>query len=90
MEFLKSMHVSKFLLTLNVVLSVVYFYFVVAVFPIGNWPLFTLLVLSEVFHVWQVFGFIHTVWYRRREKLFEPGFQPPVAVFITVCGEPKI
>jgi len=68
MEFLQSVRVSKFLLILNVVLSVVYFYCVVAFFPIGNWPLFSLLVLSELFHVWQVFGFIHTVWYRKREK----------------------
>lgn len=89
MEFLKSVQVSKPLLVLNILLSIVYFYFVVAVFPIGNWPLFTLLVLSEVFHVWQVFGFIHTVWYRKREKKFDANFQPHVAVFITVCGEPE-
>ena len=88
MEFLKSIQVSKFLLILNVILSIVYFYCVVALFPIGNWPIFALLVLSEVFHVWQVFGFIHTVWYRKRKKEFDARFQPHVAVFITVCGEP--
>jgi len=88
-DFLKSIQVSKLLLILNIVLAVVYFYCVVAVFPIGNWPLFTLLVVSEVFHIWQVFGFIHTVWYRKREKKFDPRFQPHVAIFITACGEPK-
>ncbi|MDB5179744.1 MAG: hypothetical protein JWN12_376 [Candidatus Saccharibacteria bacterium] len=89
MEFLKSIQVSKFLLLLNVVLSVIYFYCIVAVFPIGNWSLFAVLVLSEAFHVWQVFGFIHTVWYRKREKKFDAHFQPHVAIFITVCGEPE-
>jgi cellulose synthase (UDP-forming) len=88
MEFLKSIQTSKLLLSLNILLSLVYFVCVVWLFPIGNWPLFVLLVVSEVFHVWQVFGFIHTVWYRKRMKEFDARFQPHVAVFITVCGEP--
>ena len=88
MEFLKTIQTSRFLLSLNVLLSITYFVCVVAVFPIGNIPLFVVLVLSEVFHVWQVFGFIHTVWARKRIKQFDARFQPHVAVFITVCGEP--
>jgi cellulose synthase (UDP-forming) len=88
MEFLKSVQTSRFLLLLNILLSLLYFVCVVALFPIGNWPLFVLLVVSEVFHVWQVFGFIHTVWYRKRVKEFDARFTPDVAVFITVCGEP--
>lgn len=88
MEFLKTVQTSRLLLSLNVLLSITYFIFVVAVFPIGNAPLFILLVLSEIFHVWQVFGFIHTVWGRKRIKQFDARFQPDVAVFITVCGEP--
>jgi len=88
MEFLKSARTSKFLLVLNIVLSLVYFACVVFLFPIGNPVVFAVLVISELFHVWQVFGFIHTIWGRRREKKFDARFQPPVAVFITVCGEP--
>jgi len=88
MEFLKSTQTSKLLLILNVLLSITYFIFVALVFPIGNIPLFVLLVLSEIFHVWQVFGFIHTIWGRRREKKFDADFQAQVAIFITVCGEP--
>jgi len=88
MDFLKSTQTSKSLLILNVVLSIVYFLCITLLFPIGNVSLFVLLVLSEVFHVWQVFGFIHTIWSRRRLKMFDARFQPPVAVFITVCGEP--
>jgi cellulose synthase (UDP-forming) len=89
MEFLKSTQLSKVLLAVNVLLSLLYFACVVFLFPIGNPPLFILLVLSEIFHVWQVFGFIHTIWGRRREKKFDARFQPDVAVFITVCGEPE-
>jgi len=88
MEFLKTIQTSKLLLSLNILLSIAYFVCVVAVFPIGNLPLFIVLVASEVFHVWQVFGFIHTVWARKRTKQFDARFQPNVAVFITVCGEP--
>lgn len=88
MEFLKPIQVSKLLLSLNIVLSVVYFVCVVWLFPVGTPWLFVLLVISEVFHVWQVFGFIHSVWSRRRQKKFDARFQPQVAVFITVCGEP--
>jgi len=88
MEFLKSARTSKFLLVLNIVLSLVYFACVVFLFPIGNPVVFAVLVISELFHVWQVFGFIHTIWGRRREKKFDARYQPSVAVFITVCGEP--
>jgi len=88
MDFLKSTQTSKLLLILNVLLSIVYFIFVAWVFPIGNPPLFILLVLSEMFHVWQVFGFIHTIWGRRHQKKFDAKFQPTVAIFVTVCGEP--
>jgi len=88
MEFLKLTQTSKSLLVLNVLLSLVYFACIAFVFPAGNVPLFILLVISEIFHVWQVFGFVHTIWGRRRDKKFDARFRPRVAVFITVCGEP--
>lgn len=88
MEFLKSIQVNRLLLVLNIILSITYFVCVVWLFPIGNPVLFALLVASEVFHGWQVIGYIHSVWPRRRPKQFDARFQPHVAVFITVCGEP--
>ena len=88
MEFLKSVQVSKLLLVLNVLLSIAYFVCVVWLFPIGTPALFVLLVVSEIFHVWQVFGYIHTIWPRKQKRSFDARFQPHVAVYITVCGEP--
>jgi cellulose synthase (UDP-forming) len=90
MEFLRSFQVNRVLLLLNVILSVVYFFCIVWLFPIGNVPLFILLVASGMFHVWQVATYIHTVWPRTHKKPhhFEASFHPQVAVFITVCGEP--
>jgi cellulose synthase (UDP-forming) len=88
MEFLKSTTVSRLLLVLNIVLSIVYFACVVVLFPIGNPLLFVLLVVSEIFHVWQVAGYVHTIWPRRIRHHFDARFMPETAVFITVCGEP--
>ena len=88
MEFLRSVRTSKLLLAVNILLSLVYFVCIVWLFPIGNMPLFVLLVASEVFHVWQVIAFIHTVWPRTKKHAFDATFMPPAAVYITVCGEP--
>lgn len=88
MEFLRTVQTSKLLLCVNILLSIAYFVFVAWFFPIGTPWLFALLIASEVFHVWQVFAFVHTVWVRRRERAFNPEFHEHAAVFITVCGEP--
>ena len=88
MEFLRSIQTSRFLLIINVLLSILYFVCVLWLFPVGNVPLFVLLIASEVFHVWQVIAYIHTVWPRKKKHQFSQDFQPHVGVFITVCGEP--
>jgi len=89
MEFLRTRETGKVLLALNVILSIVYFLCVVFLFPIGNLPLFIFLVVSEIFHVWQVVTFIHTTWPRRvKHHRFQRNYKPRVAVYITVCGEP--
>lgn len=88
MRFLKRLYVSPYFLILNLVLSIAYFLCITALFEIGNPYLFGLLVAGEVFHLWQVAGYLHTVWPRKRWKEFDGSFKPSVAVFITVCGEP--
>ena len=88
MEFLRSHQTSRVLLALNVVLSLVYFVCVVWLFPIGNMALFILLVLSEIFHVWQVITYIYTIWPHKMTHKFDVSFRPKVAIFVTVCGEP--
>jgi cellulose synthase (UDP-forming) len=79
---------SKGLLALNAVLALIYFVMIVWWFPSGNKFLFTLLVVGEVFHLWQLFTYLYTVWDTEYEAPFDPGFKPPVDVFITVAGEP--
>lgn len=86
-EFLKT-DSSKILLALNAVMAVVYFSVLTFLFPIGNGILFTLLIIGEVFHVWQVLTFIYTVWETGYMPKRDDTFAPPVDVFITVAGEP--
>lgn len=88
MDFLRTQRVSYLLLVLNLVLAVAYFVCFAFFFPIGNSWLYAVLVVSGLFHVWQVFAFIHTIWPRTVRQPFDFHFQPTVAVFITVCGEP--
>lgn len=89
MEFLKTIQASRILLTINLALSVGYFVYVAFFTPTGNSVLFGILIAASVFHLWQVLGYLHSVWPRKRVTKFEPSFTPDVAVFITVCGEPK-
>ena len=89
MNFLKTTAVHPLFLIINLALSIAYFIFIAFLFPIGNPILFGLLILGEVFHLWQVFGYIHSVWPRRRTKQFDQTFAPEVAVYITVTGEPE-
>lgn len=89
MRFLKKTTVKPGFLILNLLLSLAYFICITTFFPIGNPYLFGLLVAGEVFHLWQVAGYMHSVWPRSRTKSFNASYQPTVAVFITVCGEPK-
>ncbi|MDB5176683.1 MAG: hypothetical protein JWN75_351 [Candidatus Saccharibacteria bacterium] len=88
MRFLKINRVSPIFLILNLVLSVTYFICIATFFTIGNPYLFGFLVAGEVFHLWQVIGYLHSVWPRKRIRQFDASFHPDVGVFITVCGEP--
>jgi cellulose synthase (UDP-forming) len=88
MNFLKTSFAHPLFLFLNIGLSIAYFVFIAFLFPIGNPVLFGFLILGEVFHLWQVFGYIHAVWPRKRVSKFDESFTPAVAVYITVTGEP--
>jgi cellulose synthase (UDP-forming) len=86
-DFLQT-HTPKALLLVNVLLACVYFSVLAFVFPIGNPVLFALLIAGEIFHMWQVFSFLYTVWDTNYQVPAQMGFAPPVDVFITVAGEP--
>ncbi|HEY6018499.1 MAG TPA: hypothetical protein VIY48_00930, partial [Candidatus Paceibacterota bacterium] len=76
------------LFVLNIALALVYFAVLTFYFPHGNDILFYLLVAGEVFHLWQVFTFIYTVWDTSYVSPKDSRIAPAVDVFITVAGEP--
>ncbi len=80
--------VSKTMLVMNIVFALAYFIVLGFFFPIGNTTLFVLLMVGEVFHMWQVFTFIYTVWDTTEPAPLDPTYTAPVDVFITVAGEP--
>lgn len=86
-SFLKNL-ASKRLLALNVAAALTYFIVIAFFFQVSNPVLFAILVASEFFHLLQVVGFVYTVWPRKATHRFDPKFNKPVDIFITVCGEP--
>jgi len=89
MNFLASIKANRLLMLLTFGFALLYFYSTLFFFKIGNIYLFILLALGGVYHLFQVFAYIYGVWPRKRELEFDEKFEPPIAVFITVCGEPK-
>jgi len=83
--------VDKTVLVANLLMAVFYFVAITFWFPVANRGLFIALIIGEIFHVWQVFSYIHTIWRggSGSKTSFEPAFLPPVDVFITVAGEPE-
>ncbi|MGQ7295945.1 glycosyltransferase [Quadrisphaera sp. KR29] len=79
---------SRVVLTLNLVLAAVYFAMICFAFEHGNALLFWTLAVTEVFHLFQIASYVHTVWATDRDRAFDPDFDGDVDVFITVCGEP--
>ena len=89
MNFLRTVTIHPLFLTMNILLSITYFTCVAFFFPIGNPVLFGLLIAAEIYHLWQVAGYLHSIWPRKRERTFDMRIDDEVAIFITVCGEPK-
>jgi cellulose synthase (UDP-forming) len=80
--------VKKSVLLINIVLALFYFIILTFFFEHGNMILFTLLILGEVFHLWQIIGYCYTVWNTKHVATFDNNFSQGVDVFITVAGEP--
>jgi cellulose synthase (UDP-forming) len=80
--------VSKKLLILNCLLALTYFLVLALAFTPGNLVLFYLLIAGEVYHLFQIFGFVWTVWETKHEAVFDEKLTPAVDIFITVAGEP--
>jgi cellulose synthase (UDP-forming) len=86
-SFLKG-RANKKLLVLNSFLATVYFAVITFGFKPGNHLLFLLLIFGEAFHLFQILGYVYTVWEQRHSASFDNTFNAPVDVFITVAGEP--
>lgn len=80
--------VPKAGIMLNVILAAVYFAAIMFFFPKGNTVLFWVLIGGELFHLWQLFTYLYTIWDTDYSPLFIPSHAPSVDVFVTVCGEP--
>lgn len=87
-SFVRKRPISKWVFFLNIILSLVYFSILTFFTPIGNNVLFGLLILGEIYHLWQAFGYLHTIWDDSYEAPFDSQYTPDVDVFITVVSEP--
>ncbi|MDE2019844.1 MAG: glycosyltransferase [Patescibacteria group bacterium] len=86
--FLKNSKTPKLLLALDAALAIFYFIMLAFFFQRGELVLFWLLMVGEVFHLWQALTFLYAIWETKHRSLYDPSFTPPVDVFIAVCGEP--
>lgn len=80
--------VPRWLLAAGAAMAVFYLYIIAFWFPPGNIYLYWALIAGQIFLIWQVLTYIHTVWNTERRAFFNSGFQPKVDIFITVAGEP--
>jgi cellulose synthase (UDP-forming) len=86
-DFLET-QVNKNLLVVTLTMAFVYFVILAFWFPRGNPALFVLLIIGEIFHLWQALTFIYAIWDTKNPAKFDVNFALPVDVFITVAGEP--
>ncbi|MBL8029889.1 MAG: glycosyltransferase [Candidatus Doudnabacteria bacterium] len=95
-DFLKIPKISRFIVFLHAGLAIYYSWALAFWFPSENPILFALLLIGEIFHLWQALTYGYTVWYlndTNQTRLVttapkEALFFPAVDVFITVAGEP--
>jgi cellulose synthase (UDP-forming) len=86
--FLKDPRLSKSTLVACLILTLAYFVVITFAFQVGDYTLFTLLIIGEVFHVFQVVMYLHTVWNTSAVHHTDDSYLPTVDVFVTVAGEP--
>jgi len=86
-SFLEGMATRRLLL-INSLMAVIYLLVITFAFKHGNIVLFSLLILGEIYHLFQIIGYVYTVRSHTPKFKFDAGFNQPVDVFITVAGEP--
>ena len=86
--FLKNTQASKILLIGVALISFTYFIFITFFITPSNYWLYGILIVGEIFHLWQIITYIITVWNTQSNSIYDKKFSPEVDVFITVAGEP--
>jgi|688.fasta_scaffold01223_39 cellulose synthase (UDP-forming) len=86
--FLQNTQASKLLLIGVALISVIYFIFITFFITPSNYWLYGILIVGEIFHLWQIITYIITVWNTQSNNIYDKKFSPEVDVFITVAGEP--
>ena len=79
---------NRLVLVICLIIAVIYFVFITFYFKQGNPVLFGLLILGEVFHLWQVIGYVQTIWRTDYKAPFTKNFEPDVDILIPVVSEP--
>src|SRR5437868_4644745 len=81
--------VSRILLFGNICMSLIYFSWWFFPDHIANIPLYSLLFLGEIYHMFMALTFWYTIWPGKEHPLVLPGnYTPSIDVFIPVAGEP--
>jgi len=86
-EFMRA-QVPRSMMVFTILLTLLYFYLIAFTFAAGNMTLFTLLIIGEIFHVFQVIMFVSTIWRMDYEAPQDKLHFEPVDIFITVVSEP--
>lgn len=84
--------VSRILIIINIIFAAVYFSWWLNLSHVGNLPLYILLFIGEIYHLFMAFTFWMTIWpgkLKEKPNILSSFPEPKVAVFITVAGEPK-
>jgi cellulose synthase (UDP-forming) len=80
--------ISKMFLSLEIIISLLYLGCILFYLQKGDLVLFSLLAISEIFHVWLLITLIYTLWPRKIIRQFDSSINPIVDIFITVVNEP--
>ena len=86
-KFLKGKPPKKLIL-LNCFLAILYFNVLLFAIQRGSTILFIILMIGEIFHLWQALSYCYTIWSYKAKHDFNPSYFPNVDVFIPVTGEP--
>ena len=78
---------AKRLLFINCLAALFYFFALVFMFQRGYFWIYLLLILGEVYHVWQLLSLVHAAWDTAVDAP-RGDFVAPVDIYVTVAGEP--